>query len=39
MNPLFDSMGKNVIFDAFIKYSESTDEEIPIPGGEEGILD
>ena len=37
MNPLFDSMGKNVIFDAFIKYSESTDEEIPIPGGEEGI--
>ena len=37
LNPVFYSMGKNIIFDAYIKYSESMDEETPIPGGEEGI--
>ena len=37
MDPLFYSMGKNVIFDAYIKYSEGTDENLPIPGGEEGV--
>ena len=37
MDPLFYSMGKNVIFDAYIKYSEGMEEDIPIPGGEEGI--
>ena len=33
MDPLFYSMGKNVIFDAYIKYSEGMEEDIPIPGG------
>ena len=37
MDLLFYSMGKNVIFDAFIKYSDGTDEDLPIPGGEEGV--
>ena len=34
---LFYSMGKNVIFDAYIKYSEDSDSDLPIPGGEEGV--
>ena len=37
MDPVFYSMGKNVIFDAYIKYSEGMEEDTPIPGGEEGI--
>ena len=37
MDPVFYSMGKNIIFDAYIKYSEGIEEDIPIPGGEEGI--
>ena len=37
LDPVFYSMGRNVIFDSYIKYSEGADEEIPIPGGEEGI--
>ena len=37
MDPVFYAMGKNIIFDAFIKYSDDTGEEKPIPGGEEGV--
>ena len=37
MDPVFYSIGKNVIFDAYIKYSEGMEEDIPVPGGEEGI--
>ena len=37
MDSVFFSMGKNIIFDAFIKYSENGNEDLPIPGGEEGI--
>ena len=37
MDPVFYSMGRNIIFDAFIKYSDGVDENTPIPGGEEGI--
>ena len=34
---VFYSMGKNVIFDALIKYSDDSNENLPIPGGEEGV--
>ena len=34
---IFYSMGKNVIFDAFIKYSDNLESNLPIPGGEEGV--
>ena len=37
LNPLFYSMGKNIIFDAYVKYSDGMDENAPIPGGEEGV--
>ena len=37
LNPMFYSMGKNIIFDAYVKYSEGMDENTPIPGGEEGV--
>ena len=37
MDPIFYSMGKNVIFDAYIKYTEGSVEDLPIPGGEEGV--
>ena len=37
MDPLFYSMSKNVIFDAYIKYSNDVNENLPIPGGEEGV--
>ena len=37
LNPMFYSMGKNIIFDAYIKYSNGMDENAPIPGGEEGV--
>ena len=36
LNCMFYSMGKNVIFDAYIKY-DSDDDDIPVPGGEEGV--
>ena len=37
MDSVFYSMGKNVIFDAYIKYSDGSNEDLPIPGGEEGV--
>ena len=37
MDSVFYSMGKNVIFDAYIKYSDNSDSDLPIPGGEEGV--
>ena len=37
LNPMFYSMGKNIIFDAYVKYSDGMDENTPIPGGEEGV--
>ena len=30
-------MGKNIIFDAYVKYSDGMEENAPIPGGEEGV--
>ena len=38
INPLLYSMGKNIIFDAYIKYESNTQEDMPIPGGEQGII-
>ena len=37
LNPMFYSMGKNIIFDAYVKYSDGMDENAPIPGGEAGV--
>ena len=37
MDTVFYSMGRNVIFDAYIKYSDGVNENMPIPGGEEGV--
>ena len=37
LNPMFYSMGKNTIFDAYVKYSDGMEENAPIPGGEEGV--
>ena len=36
MNILFYSMSKNIIFDYYFKVGED-EEELPIPGGEEGV--
>ena len=37
VDPIFYSMGKNIVFDAYVKYSDGMEEDTPIPGGEEGI--
>ena len=37
LNPMFYSMGKNIIFDAYVKYSDGMEDNAPIPGGEEGV--
>ena len=37
LNPIFYAMGKNIIFDAYVKYSDGMEENAPIPGGEEGV--
>ena len=37
LNPMFYAMGKNMIFDAYVKYSDGMEEDMPIPGGEEGV--
>ena len=37
-NILFSAMSKNVIFNSYINFGEEGEDDLPIPGGEAGIL-